>query len=69
MPSEVRFAVMKKMIESAGWKLDRTSSSHVIFDRPNARNIVVVLHHGKVKPVYVRQAKKIIEEDRNRPAV
>ena len=63
MPSPVRYAEVKAYIESGGWVLARINGSHHIFVRSGKRNIVIVVHGGKVKPAYVRQAKKIIEGD------
>jgi len=62
MPSPYRFSVVRRMIESHGWVLNRITGSHHIFTKPNRKNIVIPVHGGKVKPVYVRQAEKIIEE-------
>jgi len=61
MPSPVRFAVVKRLLESHGWQLVRISSSHHVFAKPGAANVVIPVHGGKVKPAYVREIKKIIE--------
>ena len=62
MASKERFSEVRRLIVSRGWFLDRVSGSHHIFTKPNRRNIVVPVHGGMVKAVYVKQAKKIIEE-------
>ncbi len=62
MPSPEPFREVRRMIESQGWLLDRVRGSHHTFTKPNRRNIVIPVHNGLVKPAYVRQAKKIIEE-------
>ena len=61
MPSEERFAVVRKLLESNGWVLVRISSSHHIFKKAGAPDVSIPVHHGKVKPFYVRQVKKLIE--------
>ncbi len=61
MPSEERFAVIKKTLEDHGWVLVRINSSHHVFKKPGASQASIPVHHGKVKPFYVRQVKKLIE--------
>jgi predicted RNA binding protein YcfA (HicA-like mRNA interferase family) len=61
MPSEERFAVVRKLLEDNGWVLVRISSSHHIFKKNGAPDVSIPVHHGKVKPFYVRQVKKLIE--------
>ena len=63
MASEQRFAVVQKMLKDAGWRLDRISGSHHIFVKSGSTAIVIPVHHGKVKPAYVRQIQKIIQGD------
>lgn len=63
MPSEMRFSEFQKFLESHGWRLVRIRSSHHIFSKADARNIIIPVHGGKVKPFYVRQAKQIIQEE------
>ena len=58
MPSEVRFAVVRKMLEAKGYRLDRIRGSHHVFDKPGAPPVIVPVHHGKVKYDYVRQITK-----------
>lgn len=62
MPSEVRFSVVQKMLEEAGWSLARINGSHHIFVKPGQRSLPIPVHQGKVAPIYVSQAKKIIGE-------
>ncbi|HEV8604667.1 MAG TPA: type II toxin-antitoxin system HicA family toxin [Tepidisphaeraceae bacterium] len=61
MASEIRFAEIRKLLEQNGWTLGRISASHHIFEKPALISIPV--HHGKVKPAYVRKAQKAIEEN------
>jgi predicted RNA binding protein YcfA (HicA-like mRNA interferase family) len=63
MASEERFAVVRKMLESAGWDLDRINGAHHIFTKPGLAPMVIPVHHGKVKPFYVRQAKQAAQGD------
>ena len=62
MASEERFAVVRKMLEDHGWVLTRISSSHHIFEKPGQSLISIPVHHGKVKPAYVRKIRKILEQ-------
>lgn len=61
MPSEERFAVVKTLLEKHGWSVVRISSSHTVFKKAGAPDVSIPVHHGKVKPFYVRQVKKLIE--------
>ena len=63
MPSPVRFAVVKKLLERSGWVLVRINGSHHVFKKPNAEDVVIPVHGGKVKPFYVRQISKITQGD------
>jgi len=61
MPSPVRFAVVRKQLEKHGWVLVRISGSHHVFKKPNAEDVVVPVHGGKVKPFYARQVAKLTQ--------
>lgn len=63
MPSEVRFPVLRRMLESNGWALVRVSGSHHVFKKPGSPDVVLPVHRGKVKPYYVRQVEKLVKED------
>ncbi|MDX2016194.1 MAG: type II toxin-antitoxin system HicA family toxin [Planctomycetota bacterium] len=67
MPSEVRFADVRRELERHGWTLVRISGSHHIFlraaagtgsrsDEPGILSIPV--HRGKVKAGYVGRIEK-----------
>ena len=58
MPSPVRFAVVKKLLESKGYVLTDISGSHHVFRKPGARPQSVPVHHGQVKYAYYRKAQK-----------
>lgn len=62
MPSDVRFAEVCKLLESLGYTLVRISGSHHIFEKPGSRPLSIPVHRGKVKHVYVRQIRKILED-------
>lgn len=62
MPSEKRFAEVRAMLERVGYVLARISGSHHIFEKLGADLVSIPVHHGKVKPVYVRQVEKIVRE-------
>ena len=62
MASESRFADVRRLLERAGYSLARIHGSHHNFVKRGARGISVPVHQGKVKPVYVRQVKKLIAE-------
>jgi predicted RNA binding protein YcfA (HicA-like mRNA interferase family) len=60
MPSDVRFAVVRKLLEQHGWRLKRVTGSHHIFDRPGGPVISIPVHRGQVRFVYVKDVEKII---------
>ena len=63
VPSPVRFAVVKKILEEHGWRLIRINGSHHVFKKPAAPDVVIPVHGGKVKPFYVRQIAKLTAKD------
>ena len=63
MPSEVRFAIVRRMLERAGWTLIRISGSHHVFKKAGAPDVVLPVHGGKVKPYYARQVEKLVKAD------
>lgn len=63
MPSEVRFAVVRKFLEKHGWKLVRISSSHHIFAKQGQLPISIPVHRDRVKAVYVHKIKKICGDE------
>ena len=62
MPSPVRFTVVRKRLEAAGYTLVRVTGSHHIFTRPGSPFVSIPVHKGKVKPFYVRQIEKLLAE-------
>jgi predicted RNA binding protein YcfA (HicA-like mRNA interferase family) len=63
MPSEVRFAVVRRTLERAGWTLTRINGSHHVFKKAGAPDVVLPVHGGKVKPYYARQVEKLVKAD------
>jgi predicted RNA binding protein YcfA (HicA-like mRNA interferase family) len=68
MASPVRFATVRKELESVGYHLVRIHSSHHIFEKQGSPLVVIPVHHGKVKPVYVREVRKIVAAEKARQA-
>lgn len=58
MPSPVRFAVVKKLLEDKGYALVRIEGSHHIFDKPGVRPLTVPVHRNQVNYAYFRKAQK-----------
>jgi predicted RNA binding protein YcfA (HicA-like mRNA interferase family) len=58
MPSPVRFAIVRRMLESKGYRMDRVTGSHHVFVKPGAPSEAIPVHGGKVKPYYVRKIEK-----------
>ena len=59
MPSEVRFADIRRSLEQHGWTLIRIKGSHHHFCKEGeARLITLAVHKGRVAPEYVKQIKK-----------
>jgi predicted RNA binding protein YcfA (HicA-like mRNA interferase family) len=61
MPSEVRFAEIRRLLEKYGWRLARTRGSHHTFEKPGFSILVVPVHGGMVMPIYVRKIQKILK--------
>ncbi len=62
MPSEIRFSELRRIVEKHGWTLVRIRGSHHVFRTPDGSSYSIPVHHGKVKPFYVREIKKQIGE-------
>lgn len=60
MPSEVRFAEIRKLLESHGWTHRQGKGSHHVFCREGAPIIVIPVHNNRVNPVYVREVEQAI---------
>jgi len=61
MPGERRFTEVRTMLEDLGYVLARINGSHHIFTKSGAPLVSIPVHHGKVKPFYVRQIEKLAE--------
>jgi predicted RNA binding protein YcfA (HicA-like mRNA interferase family) len=58
MPSPVRFAEVRKLMEKHGWTLQRIRGSHHTFVKPGQRCFPVPVHDGKVDYAYYRKIQK-----------
>jgi predicted RNA binding protein YcfA (HicA-like mRNA interferase family) len=58
MPSPVRFAVVKRLLESKGYAMNRIAGSHHIFDKPGVPHVNIPVHKNQVKYAYYRLAQK-----------
>jgi predicted RNA binding protein YcfA (HicA-like mRNA interferase family) len=59
----VRFADFCKVAEAFGYRLDRVSGSHHIFEHPLAtRPLNLQNDHGQAKPYQIRQFLRDVEE-------
>lgn len=63
MPSKMRFAEVRRMLESAGYELVRINGSHHIFSKEGASPVSIPVHKGLVKYGYVRRIQKIIDAE------
>ena len=61
MLSDIRFAKVRKLLESHGWTLSRIRGSHHIFTKKGEWPIVFPVHRQQVKYVYVRKIKEKLE--------
>ncbi|WP_425615341.1 type II toxin-antitoxin system HicA family toxin [Anatilimnocola sp. NA78] len=66
MPSPVRFAEVRKLLEEAGYELARISGSHHIFVKDGSDLVSIPVHKGLVKYGYVRRIQKIIDAEQAR---
>lgn len=60
MPSEVRFADVRKKLEHHGWTLERINGSHHHFRGEGREPITIPVHRGRVKAIYVKAIDKAI---------
>lgn len=65
MPSDVRFSEIRRLLEQHGFTLDRVRGSHHVFAKANETPVIVPVHHGKVKHVYLRQIQKRLGQQGN----
>ena len=59
MASEVRFSLVKGMLEKKGYELARINGSHHIFTKKGHSLISIPVHNNKVKPKYINDIKKL----------
>jgi predicted RNA binding protein YcfA (HicA-like mRNA interferase family) len=60
--NDIRFADVRRLLESHGWYLNRIRGSHHIFSKPGNGSTSVPVHGGKVKHAYYRKIKKLVGE-------
>ena len=59
MASELPFRIVRRILESHGWTLQRISGSHHIFAKEGEPRLInLPVHAGKVKPGYVARIKR-----------
>lgn len=59
MPSPIRFAEVKRMLEGYGWSEVRITGSHHIFGKPGESfRFSIPVHKGLVKHGYLRDIKR-----------
>jgi predicted RNA binding protein YcfA (HicA-like mRNA interferase family) len=59
MPSPVRFAEVRKMLESKGYVYLRSKDSHFHFVKPGVGTFTVPVHNNLVKAAYVKKIQKL----------
>lgn len=64
MSNKMRFAEVRRMLESAGYDLVRINGSHHIFAKQGASPVSIPVHNGLVKYGYVRRIQKIIDAEK-----
>ena len=53
---------IQNILESFGYTLDRIKGSHYIFVKENYDIIVLPVHSQKVRKIYLRKVKDIVEK-------
>lgn len=64
MPSEKRFAEIRKLLERHGWRLERIHGSHHIFSKSGQTPLVIPVHKNRVKPGYVRAIRQRLAQEK-----
>jgi predicted RNA binding protein YcfA (HicA-like mRNA interferase family) len=64
VPSNVRFAEVRKLLELNGWTLARIRGSHHVFTKPGLGSLPIPVHRNQVKAAYVRKIQKILSEEK-----
>ncbi len=58
----VTYAELASVLTQKGWTLDRVTGSHHIFRAPDGRMLSLPRHGKDLKPVYVKEARRMLEE-------
>jgi predicted RNA binding protein YcfA (HicA-like mRNA interferase family) len=59
MAGGAKFSEVRRMLAAKGYVLERVRGSHHYFKKPGGGSFAIPVHHGKVKPVYVRKIEKL----------
>jgi predicted RNA binding protein YcfA (HicA-like mRNA interferase family) len=63
MPQEMRFSIVRKLLEDHGWTFVRFSeNAHATFEKPGQQLLIVPVKKMKVKACYASRIKKACEE-------
>lgn len=62
MSNTVPFRDLRRVLEQAGYTLERVNGSHHLFTKAGERSISVPVHSGKVKRVYQRKIQESLQE-------
>ena len=58
MPSPVRFAVVRRLLEGKGYALTKISGSHHKFTKAGCQPLSIPVHRNQVKYVYYKIAEE-----------
>lgn len=56
------FAEVEQLLLQAGFVLDGGKGSHRVYRHPDSRKMVLPHHGGTVKPVYIREIRKLLRK-------
>jgi hypothetical protein len=63
MPSEVRFAEVRRLVEQKGMGAGANQRFAPHLQRPDGTIYTIPVHNNRVKPFYVREIKKELKGD------
>lgn len=61
-PLNARFEIIKKLLESIGYRASNNGSSHWQFRKEN-RDTITIPYKRPVKPIYVKEVLKAVKEE------
>lgn len=59
-PTEIRFEILRRILEGNGYCLINTKGSHSRFQKEGSLSITIVSHRNKVKKWYIKRALHIL---------